>query len=426
MQAAGRELSELCSLIVDSEHKTAPKDRDGLHPLVRTTDLGVARVDFFRAQRVNPETYASWTRRARPQQGDLILAREAPVGGVGRVPEDVHPVLGQRTVLLRPSPSQTDGRFLMYRLAAPDMQARMTEMATGATVPHLNMADIRALAIPNLPPVIEQRRRAAILASFDELIETNERRIELLEDLARSLYREWFVRFRFPGARGSFSSDRLPPGWRVDTIDDLCDVVRGRSYRREELTTTDGVPFVNLKCVAPGGGFRRNGVKRYTGRFKEAQRVYAGETLVAVTDMTQERRIVGQAFRMPSMEEPFAVHSLDLAVVRPRSDVLRTYLYGVLRYSGLGDRVRHFANGANVLHLAVERILEVRIVVPDDPTLSAFSSHLEAFFSEGELLERTNRDLARTRDLLLPRLVTGQLDISDIDLGTLLPEEHAA
>ncbi len=134
-------ISEATSLIVDSEHKTAPKDPGGPHPLIRTTDLGRARADFKGAQRVGAGTYTQWTKRAVPSEGDLILAREAPVGGVCRVPAGVAPVLGQRTVLLRPDPRTVDSKFLAYRLATPGLQARLYEMSTGSTVPHLNMSD---------------------------------------------------------------------------------------------------------------------------------------------------------------------------------------------------------------------------------------------------------------------------------------------
>ena len=97
-------MSEVASLIVDSEHKTAPKDPAGAHPMIRTTDLGCARVDLKAAVRVSSDTHARWTRRAVPVEGDLILAREAPVGGICRVPGGSRPILGQRTVLIRPDP----------------------------------------------------------------------------------------------------------------------------------------------------------------------------------------------------------------------------------------------------------------------------------------------------------------------------------
>lgn len=115
--------------------------------------------------------------------------------------------------------------------------------------------------------------------------------------------------------------------------------------------------------------------------------------------------------------------SLDLTVVRPLDPRMRTYVYSVLRYSGFSERVRHYANGANVLHLAVERILETPIVAPDRETVDRFSAAMQPVIDRAEACDVANRALARTRDLLLPRLVTGRLDISDIDLGDLLNKE---
>jgi len=297
-----------------------------------------------------------------------------------------------------------------------------------AGVPHINLATLREFEIA-LPSLRTQTRIAALLAAFDELIEVNERRIELLEDLARSLYREWFVRLRFPGHEDAKLMDSdlgpIPEGWRVLTLGESSELVRGRSYRRNELASEGGVPFLNLKCVNRGGGFRRSGLKRYSGRYKEAQRTFPGDVLVAVTDMTQERRIVGQAFRMPDLGEHFAVPSLDLALLKPPREELRSFLYAALRYSAFSESVRHFANGANVLHLAVERIAEYRLVFPEPAVIDQFAAQIDPILATQDLLESHNRRLVTTRDLLLPRLVTGRLDISDVDLSNLLPAEAA-
>jgi type I restriction enzyme S subunit len=315
----------------------------------------------------------------------------------------------------------------MYRLASGDSQDRMFEMSNGATVPHLNMADIRTFRLPPLPSMSVQRRIAAVLSAFDELIEINERRIELLEGLARSLYREWFVRFRFPGHEDVELVDSelgpIPERWEVQTIDQIAAAVRGRSYRRSELSESGGVPFLNLKCLKRDGGFRQSGLKRYLGSYKDTQRAATGDVLVAVTDMTQERRIVAQAFRMPDIGELFAVPSLDLTLLKPRREGMKPFLYTTLRYSGFSERLRQFANGANVLHLSVDRILEHSLAIPDARLLQGFTTAISPILDEAEFLEALNRQLAATRDLLLPRLVTGRLDISDVDLGVLTPTE---
>ena len=193
-------LSELCVAIVDCEHKTAPKSGDGTgYALVRTTNIGRGRLDLTNVHRIEATAYEEWTRRAVPQPGDLILSREAPVGNVALVASGMEPVLGQRTVLIRPDEEKVDAGFLTYRLLAYDLQHWMSGVANGATVPHLNMEDIRALPMPELPSLRAQIQIGATLAAFDDLIENNRRRIEILEEMARLLYREWFVHFRYPG-----------------------------------------------------------------------------------------------------------------------------------------------------------------------------------------------------------------------------------
>ena len=242
-------LSELCTTIVDCEHKTAPKTDDAVsYPLVRTTDIGRGRIDLTNAHRVDAEAYAKWTRRAVPQPGDLILAREAPVGNVGLITPGMEPVLGQRTVLIRPDEERVDPQFLTYRLLAHDMQHWMRGVANGATVPHLNMEDIRALLLPDLPPLQTQNKIGATLSAFDDLIENNRRRIEILEEMARVLYREWFVHFRFPGHEsvGLVDSELgpIPEGWEAGEFADLVAEV-SETVAPEEIAV--GTPVVGLE-----------------------------------------------------------------------------------------------------------------------------------------------------------------------------------
>ncbi len=389
-------LADLCTLIADSEHKTAPKDSDGQHPLVRTTDLGNARVDFARAQRVNADTYAKWTRRGEPQTGDLILAREAPVGGVARVPEGVQPVLGQRTVLLRPGKT-VDSRFLMYRLAAVDLQARMNEMATGSTVAHLNMSDIRTFEIPNLPALSEQKRRAAVLGVFDELIAINKRRIELLEDLARSLYREWFVRFRFPGhcdvtLHDSMNGSRVPSGWNVALLRDVATLRYGKALpARSRRSGT--VPVISSAGV----------IDQHDEALVEAPGIVLGRK--------------GNVGSVWWIDRPFFPIDTTYFV---ESDLPLGLLYWQLRDMAFID------SHAAVPGLSREQAYGLPVIVPPNVLVRTFDSAHQACFGSMSGLRSTNAALAHTRDLLLPRLVTGRVDIADVDLAALLPEEIAA
>jgi len=145
------------------------------------------RIEFGEAKRIGVETYEAWVQRGAPKAGDLILAREAPVGQVVRVPADRLIALGQRTVLLRPNPEAIDDRYLHYLMLGPEMQQRMSERAEGSTVPHLNVADVRCLEIPPLPPLPVQASVGELLAALDLRLESDRRTAGLCEQLLVNL-----------------------------------------------------------------------------------------------------------------------------------------------------------------------------------------------------------------------------------------------
>jgi type I restriction enzyme S subunit len=172
--------------IVDCEHKTAPESKYGI-PFaysIGTPALRGANVDFKQAKPINEETYLAWTRRAVPVAGDLIFAREAPVGGVGFVKGDRRICLGQRTVLIRTDSKHLDSKFLFYALKSPLVQRWIQDRSTGSTVEHLNVADVRSLPLPFYPPLPEQKRIAAVLGALDDLIEIDQELEAICENLA--------------------------------------------------------------------------------------------------------------------------------------------------------------------------------------------------------------------------------------------------
>ena len=183
-------LKYICELIVDCEHKTAPSQETG-YPLIRTSDIGIGHLILDSVNRVSEETYHKWSKRTIPQSGDLILAREAPVGNVAIIPKDFKVCLGQRTVLIRPDKNKVCSVFLVYLMLGDETQARLLEHATGSTVHHLNMSDIRSLELPRLPSLRTQRKIASFLdrktQQVDKLVSEEQRSIELLKEYRQSL-----------------------------------------------------------------------------------------------------------------------------------------------------------------------------------------------------------------------------------------------
>jgi type I restriction enzyme S subunit len=241
--------------------------------------------------------------------------------------------------------------------------------------------------------------------------------------MARRLYREWFVHFRFPGHDGCSFVDsplgEIPEGWEARKLRDLADTYRGRSYRSVDLVGENGLPFLNLKCLDRDGGFRRSGLKRYHGDFKDTHIARKGDIVMAVTDMTQERRIVARAALVPTLGHDFGVFSMDLVRIQPKSGVAKHFLYSFLRHSSFADEVKQHANGANVLHLSPDRITEYELIWPSVLLVDRYARFVSSILEEIDMLENSIDNLRRTRDLLLPRLLSGQIDVEELPEPTL-------
>lgn len=164
-------LLDICEAIVDCPHSTA-KDEGKGYPLIRTPNIGKGRLKFDGVHRVSEQVYNQRNERAVPQAGDLILAREAPVGNVAIIRQGQQVCLGQRTVLIKPNKKYVDPDFLVYYLLSPELQHKLLSSSNGATVSHLNMSSIRSLEV-QVPGIDVQKRIGAILARIDDKIELN-------------------------------------------------------------------------------------------------------------------------------------------------------------------------------------------------------------------------------------------------------------
>lgn len=188
-------LACITELIIDCEHKTAPTQEAG-YPSIRTPNIGKGYLILDGVKRVSEETYKLWTRRGEPQAGDLILAREAPAGNVGVIPEGERVCLGQRTVLIRPNKEMVLSKYLAHLILHPVMQKRLLSHSTGATVQHVNMRDIRALKLARLPELQKQIEDVEILEDAQIQVSRLEviykQKLNSLNELKQSLLQKAF------------------------------------------------------------------------------------------------------------------------------------------------------------------------------------------------------------------------------------------
>ena len=162
--------------------------------------------------------------------------------------------------------------------------------------------------------------------------------------------------------------------------------------------------MVNLKNIRAFGGYNRNAEKRFVGQFKDNQILSAGDVIMGVTDMTQERRLVGHVALVPNMGETM-IFSMDLIKLIPkRTDNL--FLYSAMIFGGVSKRISPLANGVNVLHLKPEAIMGVEMLIPNDKVVCQYHSQMAPVFSEIETLQKQCDIAAEARDRLLSKANT--------------------
>ena len=239
-------LNDVCEFIVDCPHSTA-KDEGAGYPLIRTPNIGRGRLLLNEVHRVSEEAYKKRNHRATPQDDDLIMAREAPAGNVAIVKNGEKVCLGQRTVLIRPDKEKAYPDFLVYYLLAPQQQYGLLGTANGATVAHVNIPVIKTLPV-SLPALNIQHKIASILVAYDDLIDTNQRQVRLLEEATQRLYKEWFIDLKYPGHENVPVVDGLPEGWIKTPFSERVDVLSGGTPKTSNTEYYNGsIPFYSPK-----------------------------------------------------------------------------------------------------------------------------------------------------------------------------------
>ena len=237
-------LNDVCTMIVDCEHKTAPEAITGQKYgfSIGTSSIRDGRMILGSAKPVDRQTFRLWSARATLQKDDIILTREAPAGQAALVDGTVPVCLGQRTVLLRSNKDMIEPRYLHYRLLAPELQERMHSRSEGSTVAHLNVQDIRGLPVGQLPDLPEQKAIAVTLGALDDKIAVNDRIVQTSFDIAEGNY----VRLQ-DGATRSQTVGQL-----IDLRYGKALPAVGRVPGRFLVYGSGGITGTHNECLVPG------------------------------------------------------------------------------------------------------------------------------------------------------------------------------
>lgn len=376
------QLDDICEFIVDCPHTTARDEGTG-YPLVRTPNIGRGRLIYTGMHRVSLEIYNKRNARAIPQKDDLIFAREATAGNVALIQEGEKICLGQRTVLLRPNKSYVSPAYLTYCLLAPKQQYNLLCTANGATVAHVNLPTIRNLKI-DLPGISIQNKIATILSRYDSLIDNYQKQIKLLEEAAQRLYKEWFVDLRFPGYENTPVVDGVPEGWEKKKLGDISVFKRGKTITKKNVIEGT-IPVV-------AGGLEP---AYYCNKSNTSNRV-----------ITISGSGANAGFTRMYYEKVWAS---DCSYIDSDSTQYLHFTYCYLQSNK--KVVDNMQKGAAQPHVYAKDINNLDVIIPEKLLFDRFELYISTFFDEIKSVEAQIRLLTEARDRLLPKLMSGEIEV---------------
>lgn len=392
-------LEDVCELIVDCPHSTANDEGNGF-PLIRTPNIGKGRLILEGVHRVSQEVYDKRNLRAVPQDDDLIFAREAPAGNVAVIKNVEKVCLGQRTVLLRPNKALVNPDFLAYYLLSPQQQYGLLGTANGATVAHVNIPTIRNLKI-DVPDLDKQVKIAGIISAYDNLIENNQKQIKLLEEAAQRLYKEWFVDLRFPGYETTPVVDGVPEGWKWTQLADIA-AVNKRSISKDY--SFEYIDYIDIGSVSAGRieSKTRYMLKDAPGRAKRV--VCDGDVIWGMV------RPNLKSYALVFHPQDTTIASTGFAVLSAKK-VPFSFLYCHVIQDEFISYLVNCTNGAAYPAVKPIHFEEANILVPTNSLLEKFQALAEPMFRKIEVLSKQIEVAAEARDRLLPKLMSGELEV---------------
>jgi type I restriction enzyme S subunit len=392
-------IDEVCELIVDCVNRTAPVvDYETPYKMIRTSNVRDGWIDMSDARNVTKDTYEKWTRRAVPRQGDVVLTREAPLGEVGLIRTDEPVFLGQRTVMYRTNPEKILPHFLYYSLLNHDVQAQIQAFGFGSTVSHMRVPDAKKLQL-RVPDTVTQEKIIFVIDAYDTIIEANKRRIQLLEESARLLYREWFVKLRFPGHEIVPVTDGVPEGWNKLNLSELADVIMGQSPESKHFNEEgEGAPF-------------HQGVSDFGDRFVTHSTFSTHATRIALPGdiLCSVRAPVGRL----NVTLDKIVIGRGLSAIRSKTNSQSLLFYQLKNLFFQEDLI---GGGAIFASVGKKELFGQELLQPSEEVASTFERFASGIDQQIGALTLQIRHLQEARDMLLPRLMSGALDVSRIAL----------
>lgn len=387
METKTYKLDSLCEITSSKRIFYSEYTESGI-PFFRSKEI----IDLFNKNNIATELFISENRYNEiknkfgvPEEDDMLLTS---VGSIGipylvKSSDKFYFKDGNLTWFRKYNRKLIDPLYLYQWVISSVGKETLTRLSMGAAQPALTISRLKKLSI-NIPSISVQQKIASILSAYDRLIENNTRRIRLLEQMAENLYKEWFVRFRFPGHEKVEMVNGLPKGWKINSLKEICEFKRGRNITSAEMC--DGIIQVISAGVAPSG--------------------YHNKANVHGVSVTMSSSGANAGYISIHYDDIWAA---DCSYISEKETEDIYYVYELL--NNIRQVINNFQIGAAQPHVYPKDINRIKTCVPPKELRIKANTNLSKIHKEIHKLYKQNQLLTRQRDLLLPRLMSGKLEV---------------
>ncbi|MGJ8681188.1 restriction endonuclease subunit S [Paraglaciecola sp.] len=405
-------IEDCLDTLIDYRGKTPKKTESGIR-LITAKVIKKGTITDSSFEYIAENEYDSWMRRGLPVKGDVLLTTEAPLGEVAQIRSSKKIALAQRVILLRANPEILDQDYLLFAMQSRFVQGELNARATGTTVAGIKQSELRKILIPT-PPLKVQREIGAILHNYDNLIENNNRRIAILEDTAQSLYREWFVNFRSPNHEDNLDADgnpklidsplgQIPEGWEVKSAAEAITI-----NPKTKLVKEGEKPFVGMSGLSEGSMVIGDIIEKAGN---SGAKFINGDTLFArITPCLQNGKTGYVQFLTP--EQPVGFGSTEFIVLRESEYLSSEFIYLLSRSNNFREHAIQSMTGATGRQrVHNDCFASCYLPVPPKELMNEFTQIIQPMFKSIFNVSKRNENLKQQRDMLLPKLISGQIEL---------------
>lgn len=390
-------IKELCDLVVDCPHSTPTWTEHG-KTVIRNNNIKNGRIDFTSPSFTDDEHFAQRIKRAVPKAGDIVITREAPMGEVGMIPEGIECCLGQRMVLLRANERICDKHYLLYGLQSQFVQHQISwSEGTGTTVSNLRIPHLEQIRVPYVP-LDQQKKISSVLYALEDKIENNRKLNDNLELQAQLIYSE-----RFEGVK----SNDLPSGWRVVPLGEIA-MISNKNFNplkeSERILEHYSIPAFDetkFPIFEPSTSIKSN-------------KFVVDSSCFLISKLNPTVKRVWKPYCLTGS----AVCSTEFIVYKSKNPYITDFLYSVIDSNSFSDFMCSHVTGSTGSRQRTipSDTLSYKVILPSEDELIRFQSLVSPIYSRIRNNAIENDRLKQLRNSLLPKLMSGEIDVSSIKI----------